>query len=232
MSYAPGPNQRPPPGMDMNSFQGNMQQQIQVPSGTDPQTRAILMAALNPNFLRQSEEEERERERERKRRKKKKAEEPLTVESLLNIPLPSNESPQKKKEEKVETVTIEASTDNNEEVITEEMVVIESNTEEQSMSEDIELDSEGQPTKVFRFAWEDNANADNRSDVTVSSVHTSDLSSFEESGAEDLDFDEEDEGEEETAEEKTGEDERKFYVYLSTYQMIFFYLYSSDTCKR
>lgn len=175
----PMPTQPPVPGI---SFPGSMAQQqleqIQLLPGTDPQTRAIIMAALNPKLLQQSAEEEEEKKRERMKKKKKL--EPLTVESLLNIPLPATESPEKKKEKVEENIEDTMGSAANEEmVITEQEVVMEQDAEE--VSEQMEIDAEGQPTKVYRFAWEDNSNADRMSDVTVSSVHTSDLSSFEDS---------------------------------------------------
>lgn len=60
-------------------------------------------------------------------------------------------------------------------------VVIENEDSNQSYEMDIEDDDEGsQDTKrPYKFAWDEVVDADQKSDITISSVHTSDLSSYE-----------------------------------------------------
>ncbi|XP_052101611.1 biorientation of chromosomes in cell division protein 1-like 1 isoform X2 [Mytilus californianus] len=60
-------------------------------------------------------------------------------------------------------------------------IVIENEDSNQSYEMDIEDDDEeSQDTKrPYKFAWDEVVDADQKSDITISSVHTSDLSSFE-----------------------------------------------------
>ena len=144
------------PGFDIpgiNVMEGVFQPLHQVPSETN----------LAANIT--------ETQKGKDRKKRNKEAESITVEDLLNVPLPKSTQESKAKENKKVNEVVEKSTP----PVNQESAVVDPTNavvEEKNVQE---IESTNETIKEYHFAWNDV----DVTNISVSSVHSSDLSSFE-----------------------------------------------------
>ena len=128
-----------------------------------------------------------ETQKAKDRKKRKKEAESITVEDLLNVPLPKSTQESKAKEnKKVEGVAEKFSPP-----VSQESAVVDPTNAVVGEKNVQEIESTNEPIKEYHFAWDDV----DVTNISVSSVHSSDLSSFEDDeDAEEMESPDEDQG--------------------------------------